>query len=172
MCTRVACSSFPEAHSIHEGQGAPRCHSSDRAAVPWTLPGGFVPLPAVPSSGVRPALPSPAHRQLTAATSGQRGSQTEHLPLGQSCQLQLSTPLALPIWPPPEPLSSFSVLENATQGGKFHQAAEHSAELTKDSCIVCLIHGHLGIPILKPQTKPHKSRFHLDPGLFFPANAP
>lgn len=90
--------------------------------------------------------------------------------LRQRCQP--STPLALPIWPPPGPLSSFSGLQNAARGGKFQQAAEHSAKLTKDLCIVCLIHGHFGIPILKPQTKSHKSHFHLDLRLLFPPNAP
>lgn len=79
---------------------------------------------------------------------------------------------ALPIWPPPGPLSSFSVLENATQGGKFHQAAELLAKPTKDLCIVCLIHGHFGIPHPKTTYKPHKSLFHLDSGLLFPPNAP
>lgn len=67
---------------------------------------------------------------------------------------------------------SLSLLENAAQGGKFQQAAEHLAKLTKSSCIVCLIQGHFGIPILKPQTEPHKSHFHLGSGVLFPPNAP
>lgn len=81
-------------------------------------------------------------------------------------------PLGHPPSEPHTPLSSFSVLGNVTQGGKFHQAAAHLVKLTKDLCIVCLILGHLEIPILKPHTKSHKSHFHLDTGLLFAPNAP
>lgn len=108
------------------------------------------------SSGLRPEQSFPA---APALNPNQMWPQAKHLPGVWRCQLQLSTP----IWPHKHS-SSISVLGSVTQGGKFHQAAEHLVRLTKDLFIVRLILGHLGIPDLNAQTKSHKSRFHLAGG--------
>lgn len=142
------------------GQGEPGWRTAlAQLLCSWVLPGAWVPLPPVPSHGDRPALSAQSRGDARLSTAPETEVPAQH-------------PLSPPHLAPPGPLSSFSGLENAAQGGKFQQAAEHLAKLTKDLCIVCLIHGHFGIPILKPQSKSHKSHFHLDPRLLFPPNAP
>lgn len=156
MCTRVVYSSYPETHSIHRAGWGKVEDSTDTAAVllethwwlcasssssqQWCQASPVLPSPQVsaPSRGDPKLSPCPWHRGANSSS-------------------------ALPIWPPPGPLSSFCVLENATQGGKFHQAAEHLAKLTKGLCTVCLIHGHFGIP--HPKATYQTTQKPFSPGL-------